>query len=93
MQFFAFLLAAIVPLAKKLLFGLGIGIMIYTGLQPMKDQLQQLVNEQLGQMGQNVYAIAAMAGFIDAIGVWLAAITTVMSMVTMRKMGLLRNLM
>lgn len=92
MPYFAFLAAAIVPLAKKLLLGIGIGMIIYSGLEPIKAELNVMVQQQFDSMGQNVYAICALAGFVDAAGIWLGAISSVMSMMAYRRIGMLARM-
>lgn len=89
MPFAAFLLSIVGPILKRVFAALGFGIITYAGFQSIKDSLSTYVDELFGQMGTAIYQIISMAGFVDLIGIWLGALTTVAAMMAIKKLGVL----
>lgn len=88
--FGTFLELFVLPLAKRVLVGLGIGVISFAGATVIFGQLASLIQSSLSGMAADVYAIVALGGFIDAIGIWLGALTTVAGLLAFRKLGLLQ---
>lgn len=87
--FGTFLELFVLPLAKRVLVGLGFGIIAFTGATAIFSTLAGLIASSLSGMAADVYAIIALGGFIDAIGIWLGALTTVAGLLSFKKLGLL----
>lgn len=85
----AFLLAIVGSLAKRVLVALGFGFISFVGFQVIKDQLGALISSSLGSMPSAVYQILALGGVVDALGIWLGAITTVISFIAFKKLAAL----
>lgn len=75
MQLFAFLLAAVWPLAKKVLVSLGIGWVTYSGLTLIVDQVKQEIVATFGQVGGATMQILTLSGIPQAVGIVLGALT------------------
>ena len=68
-----FLGAIAAPLAKRVLVALGFGLVSYAGYSALVSQLQGWIQSNLGSLGADVYALFALIGLVDSIGIWLAA--------------------
>lgn len=78
-----------VPLVKKVLVALGFGIVTYTGFVTVKGQFDTMITAALGDIGQDVYQILALAGFVDAIGIWMGGLSSVIGLMTLKRLRLL----
>jgi len=87
MALWAFLAAAVVPLAKKLLFALGIGWVTYEGLNLIGSQIQNAVLAQWGAIGAVPLNILNMSGASTAVGILLGAITAKIALVAVARLG------
>lgn len=70
---FAWLLAAIVPIVKRVLAALGVGWVTFTALTSLVDQVKSSVLSSWGAIPADILAIATMSGFGTALGVILGA--------------------
>lgn len=70
---FAWLLAAIVPIVKRVLAALGVGWVTFTALTSLVDQVKSSVLSSWGAIPADILAIATMSGFGTAFGVILGA--------------------
>lgn len=77
--------------AKKGAVSLGLGFVTYAGFQALKDQLASYVTSAWGQIPGDVYSILALGGFVDAVGIWLGALTTVVALLSLKRMGVLQG--
>jgi hypothetical protein len=84
---FAWILAAVWPLAKKVLVSLGIGIVTYTGLSVLAGQVQSQVVGLWGQVGGDMLSMAVLLGIPQAMGIVLGGITARISYVAAGKIG------
>lgn len=75
--------------AKKGVAALGVGVITYAGWSAIKAQLATAVGNALGSVGGNAYQILALAGFVDAVGIWLGALTTAVSLLAIKRLGVL----
>lgn len=82
-----FLAASVVPLAKKLLLGLGIGWVTYTGLTALLAQVQAQVTGNFGMLGGSALQILTLAGFPDLIGIVLGGVAARMSFMLLARLG------
>ncbi len=69
----------------KLLAVLGFGFISYEGFDILIDSFISLVQGNLGGMGGNIASIISMAGFTDAIGYFLSAVSTKAALVATKK--------
>lgn len=84
-----FLLTVAVPIVKKVLAAIGIGVITYVGFDALKDTLDDAINNALTGIPQDAYNVIALAGFVDAIGIWLSAITMVLTILVIKRFGFL----
>lgn len=68
-----FLVAVIVPLAKRVLVAIGIGALTYVGLDAAFGAARDLVVSNYGQMTGDVANLVSLAGVGQAIGIILGA--------------------
>jgi cyanate permease len=76
----AFLLAMALPIAKKVFIALGLGIVTFTGLSLILNQLQSYIITSIGGVTADAAQVAALFGFHQSVGILLAAITTKFAM-------------
>lgn len=74
---------------KKGAAALGFGLITYVGFQALKAQVDSAVASMWLGLHADVYQIVALAGFVDAVGVWLGALATAVSFLAMRRLGVL----
>jgi hypothetical protein len=72
---FTFLSTALGPLVSKVLIGLGIGAVSYTGINLMLVQVKSFMISQLGGAGADTLALMGLAKVDVAINIVLAAVT------------------
>lgn len=87
--FAAFLAAISGALAKRILIAVGFSFVTYTGFQTLKSAVASAINAHLGAIPNNIYQVLSMAGFVDAIGIWLGAFTVVVAFLTVKKLAFL----
>jgi hypothetical protein len=81
------LFGIIIPLAKKLLAGLGIGLVSYAALSLVFAQVQTAVISAYGAMGQATLQILALGGVTQAVGIILGAFTARLTFIAVGKFG------
>lgn len=80
-----FLAASVVPLAKKILIGLGIGVVSYAGLNALYGQVEAQVVASWGQLGGSTLQILSLAGFPAAAGIVLSGLSARVALVAVEK--------
>jgi hypothetical protein len=80
MNFAAFLLAAALPLARRVFIALGLSVVTYVGLSVILDQITNYVISSIGGLAAAGAQLAALFGFQQMVGIILAAITTKLAM-------------
>lgn len=83
----AFLVAISGSVAKRVLAALGIGMVTYVGFTAMKAQVDAAVDDMLTGMPSDIYQLIALGGFVDAMGIWLGALTTVIALMAFSKLA------
>lgn len=89
MPFFSFLIALARPLALKVLSSLGIGIISYAALNTVFNQLNALINSQIGGIAADFYGIAAIFGVFQSVSIIMSAISVKLGMTQLKRFGLL----
>ena len=84
-----FLAGAVGPLARKVLVHLGIGVVSYAAVKTVIGQLSAAVQNAMGGIGGDVYQLLALAGFIDAVSILLAAIATAVGVAFVSRLGMM----
>lgn len=74
------------PIVQRVLAGLGMGIVTYTGLQAAFNTLQGYVVNNLNTLSGTAGALFYLAGFGTAIGIILAAISMRVTMTAVKKL-------
>lgn len=83
---FVWLLAAVWPLAKKVLVSLGIGWATYGGLSLIAGQIKTEVIAAWGGLGQASLQILTLAGVPQALGILLGALTAAATMTAVNRL-------
>lgn len=83
----AFLVAIAGSVTKRVVVALGLGLVTYTGFEYMKGQIDDAIDAAFTGLPADTYQIIALAGFVDAIGVWLGALTVVATLVAFGKIA------
>lgn len=87
MSIAAWLASIAAPLVNRVLLSLGFGfVSIYASLVYIKGQIDSQIDQYLGDLWPDVYQIAALAGFVDAIGVWLGAMTAAITFLGLKRL-------
>lgn len=77
------------PLVKKVLVALGFGLITYTGFVSIKSTIDSQITSYLSSLTLPIYQLLGLIGFIDAVGIWLGALTTVVGVLAVKRFGLL----
>lgn len=72
-------------ITKRVVAALGFGFVTFTGFQEIKGEIVQGIQSAINAIPADVFAIAAKAGFIDMVGIWLGAATTVISFLMLKR--------
>lgn len=75
MKIFDWLMLVVGPLAKRVLIALGIGVVSYSGLALVADQIKDEVLSSLSGLSGAGYSVIAMTGFFEAVGILLGALS------------------
>lgn len=84
-------IAAVVPLAKRVLIALGIGVLTYGGYSVLVDSLKTHVIEKWGQIPTTTLNVLTLAGFTEAFGIVLGAIAVRVGIGAMSRLGRIQN--
>ena len=84
-SFGAYLDSISLPLVQKVLVGLGIGVVTYTGLQAAFNQVQSLIISNYNSVSAQVAALFYLAGFNYALGLILSAYSMRVAMTVVKK--------
>ncbi|MFA9439303.1 MAG: DUF2523 family protein [Rhodocyclaceae bacterium] len=90
MSLASFIAAGVGPWVKRALVSVGMGVISYAGFSVIKSQLDSAIANMWGGVPATVYQVIALAGFVDAVGVWLGAITAAVSLLTFKKLGMMQ---
>jgi hypothetical protein len=72
-------------LAKKAFVAIGFGVVVFTGWEVAKDALVATIDQNLGGMPGSVFQIFALGGGVDAIGIMLGGVSTLMAAAVLKK--------
>ena len=81
------LLAAAVPLAKKALIAVGIGVISYASIITALNSARDQVTASYGQIGGDVAQLLDLFGFGQFIGIVLGAIAARAAVVVVERLG------
>lgn len=81
----AYLDSISLPLVQKVLVGLGIGVVTYTGLQAAFNQAQTLIIANYNSVPAQIAALFYLAGFNYAFGLVLSAMSMRVAMTVVKK--------
>lgn len=87
MPLFGFLLAAVGPLAKRVLLALGVGIVSYAAVSTLANTLIQSVQTAWGGVSGSILQVASMAGIPESLSIMSGAILARVSLVAVSKLG------
>jgi len=73
MTWLGFLLAAVTPVAKKMLVGLGFGFMTYTGVDVAFNRLTTALVNAFSGLSPDIISYCQITGVFDAMGLVIAA--------------------
>lgn len=66
---------------------IGLGTVTYAGFTALKSQLDSAITGALGSLGGGAYQVVALAGFVDAVGIWLGALTAAVTLLSFKRFG------
>lgn len=75
--------------ARNVLSSLGIGVISYTGIKTVFDELVSMAQAQFENMSVDALAVIQLAGVGEAMGIIVGAITFKLTMTTMSSLGIL----
>lgn len=75
--------------ARKAAAGLGLGVITYVGFEALRGQIDSAVSSMFSGLAADAYQIIALAGFVDAVGIWLGALSAAVGIMAAGKIGLL----
>lgn len=78
-----------VPIAQRVLAGLGMGVVTYTGLSLVLSQIQSYVLLNYGLIPSAAAQIMALAGVPQVIGIVLGALVTRFSMLQLKSLSMI----
>lgn len=84
---FAWLIAAIGPLATKVLTALGIGWISYEGMSLIADQVRDIVVGLWGGLPSYVLDILALGGISQSVGITLSALSARAGLAALSRLG------
>ena len=84
---FAWLLAAALPIARKILVGLGIGWVTYESFGFLVTQLQNAVIGAWGQVGGVTFQILSLAGVPESLGIVLGGFSARAALMAVARLG------
>ncbi|NMG66810.1 DUF2523 domain-containing protein [Azoarcus indigens] len=91
MSWASFISAGVGAWAKKAAGSLGLGLVTYVGFTALKNQFAAAIQGSMGALSGDVYSVLALGGFVDAVGIWLGALTTVVSLLTIKRLGVIQQ--
>lgn len=82
-----FLASVVGPLAKRVLFALGIGWVSYQGATALVDQVKSAVIAQWGQLAGSALNILLLGGVGEAIGIVLGGMVASAALLAVARLG------
>lgn len=86
-SFGVYLASVSVPIAQRVLTGLGIGVVTYIGLGAVMDTVKNSVLNNFGLLTPEIINLLALAGIPQAIGIILGALAARFSMLQLSALG------
>lgn len=87
MKIAEWLLALAGPLVKRVLIALGVGVVSFTGLTLLANQVRDQVLANLSGLTGDAYQVIAMSGAFEAIGILLGALSARAVLMAMERFG------
>lgn len=85
----SFLASAAGPLVKKALTSIGVGVISYGAAKAVIDQVSASITASMNGVGSDVYQLLALAGFVDAVSIAVAAVTAAAALSFGKRLGVL----
>jgi len=79
------------PLVKKALTALGMGVVTFVAFNSVKALVDSYVSSGLSGLPSSVYQIVALMGLVDAVGVWLGALTAAATFAAVGRISVLQG--
>lgn len=83
----AFFAAIAGPLARRVLLSVGIGMVTLSGLGVVQSVVSGAIGAAWSGMSADAYQIVSMAGFVDAVSYWLAAVAAAVAWASLARLG------
>lgn len=68
---------------------LGLGVISYIGFSAIASQVESAAMNAINSLSAVTYQILALAGVIDALGIWFGAITAAVAFMSFKRLGVL----
>lgn len=88
MSWASFIAGGVGRWTKQGAISLGVGVIAYSGWEAVGSAIETAVSNAFGAVGNDVYQILALAGFIDVVGIWLGCFSIALTLMVVRKLGL-----
>lgn len=85
------LFALIAPFIKQILVVLGVGLVTYVGFDQILSSIQASITSMWGGLPADAWNILALAGFVQAVNIWLSALTTSLALLALKKYTLMTS--
>lgn len=89
MTWVAWILALVMPIAKKVMVGLGVGILTVTGFDLAIGQLTNMINQSIGGTTADILGIATMMGIPESIGIMLGGVSSAATIMAVKRFNIL----
>ncbi len=86
-SFGVYLASVSVPIAKRVLSGLGVGVVTYIGLDAVLLQVKDMVIQNWGVMPSGVLTLMTLSGVTQGVGIILGAISARFTMLQLSALG------
>lgn len=81
--------AGVGPWVKQALGGIGVGLISYVGLSQITGQLESAAASAWSGLSGDIYQLAALAGLVTGVNIWLAAISAAVAILSFKRLGVL----
>jgi len=89
MTWYAWIIALVSPVVKKVLLALGVGIVTYTGFDLMIGQIRDYINSQMSGLTTEVFQTISLMGVPESFGIILGAYASSAALMQAKRFALL----
>lgn len=75
------------PLARRIMFALGVGVLTMVGLEAVSGTVQSAISSGWSGLAADTYQVLALGGFVDAVAYWLAAVSAAVAWLSLSRLA------